>query len=518
MKISESIKNYGSMKRRLVLDGLFTGILAGFFAILFRLALAWADERRHILFTDHRPLTVALWIGGLVLIGLILGAILRRVPLASGSGIPQVQGEILGFFDMKPLRILSAKISGGVLATLAGLSLGREGPSIQIGAAAGKLSARILKRDPSEESHLISAGASAGLAAAFNAPLAGTMFTLEEMHRDFSPLLMVPSLIAAVTADFMAKSIFGLKPVFQFQPAGPLPLGAYFSVLILGVLAGLLGLVFIKTITFFQDRYAALPLNMRFWPLLAILVMAAVGFLQPDLLGGGHGLVEHAAQGNSGLRLLLALMTLKLLLTGLSYGSKAPGGIFMPVLVIGGILGILVAQGLMGLGAIPQGFELNFLVMGMAGILTSVVRSPVLSIILVTEMTGSFGHILPLTMVAVTAYLVAEGLKVPPIYEILLERMTGQPEPPGGEGREDRPVRIIQTLRLAPGSILTGRRISELELPGDSLIVAVDRQDEEIIPHGDTVLKAQDEITLIIEKNALQETRSFIGSRSEPTG
>lgn len=512
MKISDSIKNYGSMKRRLVLDGLFTGILAGFFAIIFRMALARADILRNALYSDTRAGTVVLWIGGLILIGLIIGRILQGVPLSAGSGIPQVQGELLGFFEMKPLRILAAKISGGVLATLAGLSLGREGPSIQIGAAAGKLSARILKRDTSEENYMISAGASAGLAAAFNAPLAGTLFTLEEMHRNFSPLLMVPSLIAAVTADFMAKYIFGLDPVFHFQLEGPLPLGSYHTVLLLGGLAGLIGVAFIKTITFFQDRYQALPLKSRYWPLLAILIMAAVGYLEPELLGGGHSLVENAALGSSTLRMLFLIMAAKLIVTGLSYGSKAQGGIFMPVLVIGGILGVLVSQGFARAGIIPDAYQLNFVVLGMAGILTSVVRSPVLSIILVTEMTGSFQHILPITMVAVTAYLVAELLKVPPIYEILLERMTGQPGTASGETEGDRPVRIIQTLRLPPGSMLAGRKISELELPGKSLIVSVARHDEEIIPHGDTELRAEDEITLIIEKKELSETRSFIES------
>ncbi|PKK39426.1 Cl- channel, voltage-gated family protein [Clostridiaceae bacterium JG1575] len=494
MKITDSLKQYRQLKRRLVTDGIVAGIFAGLLSVGYRWILSVADLIRHDMLMRRDPTSLLLWVGACVVFALVIGRLLEWEPLSSGSGIPQVQGEILGYFNMSPLRLITAKVLGGFLGSLAGLSLGREGPSIQIGAAAGKLSSRLLHRDLTEESYIVSAGASAGLAAAFNAPLAGTLFTLEEMHKNFSPLILIPSLIAAVIADFLCKNVFGLAPVFRFTTSQALPLTQYYAVLFMGIITGFVGVLFNKSIPLFQDAFKKLPTATRYWPLLAAVPVVLLGFWLPGLTGGGHHLIEEVAHHPTALWMLFVLLFLKLILTSLSYGSKAQGGIFLPVLVLGGLSGILWHQFLQMGGMMPGLYRTNFVILGMAGILTAVVRSPILSIILVTEMTGSFSHLLALSAVAITAYLTAELLGSKPIYETLMERMLGH----GGK-QTATTKRVVKTFRLPMDSAMAGHRVKELSLPKHVLLVGIDRGDEEIIPKGDTKLLAGDEITLVVE-------------------
>ena len=505
MKMKDRLKNYSKLKRRLVTDGILAGILGGFFSLIYRWALSKTDVIRDVIYRDQQGSHILLWILFSIGAGLIIGQLVKWEPLSAGSGIPQVQGEILGLFDMKPLRILFSKMTGGILSNLTGLSLGREGPSIQIGAAMGKIASKLLKRDATEENYLISAGASAGLAAAFNAPLAGTLFTLEEMHKNFSALLLIPSLIAAVIADFMSKYIFGLSPVFQFQVTQSLPLKFYYLVVLTGVITGVIGVIFIKAITLFQDAYKNAKIDARYWPVIAIIILVALGYYNPDLLGGGHHLMEEISSGGFAIPALISFLIAKLLLTALSYGSKAQGGIFLPVLVMGGITGMLMFQLVQQGGFLDTGFSANFIIYGMAGILTAVVRSPILSIILVTEMTGSFQHLLPISIIAICAYLTAELLKCLPIYEILLERIIGK----SGETQIET-KRVIHTFRLPGMSIMVNKKVRELNLPSKTLIVAIDRSGDEIIPDGNTILRAGDEITVVIYSKNISLTKTYL--------
>ena len=207
--IKTKIKNSHKLNRRLIIDGLVVGILAGTFSILYRFMLSKLDKLRLFLFKGMD--SVFILVLSLIVIGFIVGKIVKWEPLSSGSGIPQVQAELLGKANMNSLKLIISKFLGGGLSNLAGLSLGREGPSIQIGAAVAKITAKVMKRDNTETRYMITAGASAGLSAAFNAPISGTIFALEEIHKTFSSLVLIPCLIASVAADFISKNIFGIE-------------------------------------------------------------------------------------------------------------------------------------------------------------------------------------------------------------------------------------------------------------------------------------------------------------------
>ena len=177
----------------LIGEGLLVGIVGGLIVLLYRVALSYAGDWLHAIlsYIKGRPIWIAGWFLVLVLLAVVVGKLVKWEPMISGSGIPQVEGEVTGKLRQNWKKVLPAKFIGGFLCLFGGLSLGREGPSIQLGAMTGQGISRILDRGKTEERYLMTCGASAGLAAAFHAPLAGVMFAIEEIHKGFSVSILI---------------------------------------------------------------------------------------------------------------------------------------------------------------------------------------------------------------------------------------------------------------------------------------------------------------------------------------
>lgn len=289
-----SLFHWQSFRLKLVFEGIAVGIITGLLVVLYRYSLEKAvivlNEIYKILL--RQPQLIPVWMVVLALIGYGLGMLVKHEPMISGSGIPQVEGVLQGKLKMTWWRVIIGKFVGGILAIGSGLSLGREGPSVQLGSAVGQGFSKVFKRIKIEEKYLITSGASAGLAAAFNAPLAGVMFALEEVHRNFSPLVLLSALSAALSADYVSSGFFGLKPVFNFKNLSILPLKYYFYVIILGVILGLLGVVFNKTLLKAQNLYSKLKfVPKEFRIIIPLFVSVILGLFLPQVLGGGHELI-----------------------------------------------------------------------------------------------------------------------------------------------------------------------------------------------------------------------------------
>lgn len=500
------LNNFSNMKKTVVFDGIIIGIGAGLVSVTYRYALSYMEKICHLIYSQ--PLTksyILILIALLTFMGLIVGLLVKFAPLSSGSGIPQVQGELMGVFNMDEKKTIISKFIGGSLAAIGGLSLGREGPSIQLGAASGKLISKFLRRDQNEQKYLISAGASAGLAAAFSAPISGTIFILEEMYKNFSHLVLVPAIIASVIADFMSKYVFGLSPAFSFSVQNPLSLHEYSHIIFLGIIIGLIGVSFNKTLLFIQSLYKKLPVKNEFKPIIAFLTAGIFGYTFPYVLGGGHHVLEDLVKSRVSVELLIAILVLNLIFTCISYGSTAQGGIFLPILVIGAIGGGIYYNVVKYFGFIGgNDYFVNFVILAMAGMLSSVVRSPIISIMLVTEMTGSFEHILSLCVITITAYLVAEICRCKPIYESLLERMLDSSLTQNTEG-EYIDEKVLYQLIVSHNSKLSNMKIKEIDMPFNSLIVSIKRLDEEIIPKGNTLIKSGDTVTILTDNKNLKD-------------
>ncbi len=502
-----SLFHWHSFRLKLVFEGISIGILAGLLIVLYRYAL----EKALIVLTEiysvlsARPSLIPIWILVLILIGYIVGMLLKHEPMISGSGIPQVEGVLQGKLKMKWWKVIIGKFVGGVLSIGSGLSLGREGPSVQLGAAVGLGFSKVFKRIKIEEKYLITSGASAGLAAAFNAPLAGVMFALEEVHKNFSPLVLLSSLSAALAADYVSSGFFGLKPVLGFKNMSVLPLKYYFFIIILGVIIGVLGVVFNKAIFTAQNLYSKLymiPKNFRI--IIPLLISVILGFFIPQVLGGGHELIVSLVNSNTSIIFLLTLLVIKFSFTMISYGSGAPGGIFLPLLAIGSLIGNIYGFSIVHLFNLDNSFISTFIILSMAGYFTAIVKAPITGTILITEMTGSFNHLFPLAIVSITAYIVADILGSQPIYESLLGRILhnqGNEIPVGNKKHK-----AILEFAVCVGSILDGKEIKAVKWPSHSLLVAVRRGDQEIIPKGDTVIQSGDYLVVLTNEDRVSKT------------
>ena len=416
------------VKRRHILPkALVIGLVAGLIASAFREALQWSEVHRIALLHQFSPiaaLAVSLSIG-IVGGGFGLWLVRRLAPEASGSGIPHIKSVVLGDEQLHWWRVLPVKFFGGLFSIGSGLALGREGPTIQLGGATGLMVAGWFRVKPGEGERkaLISAGAGAGLAAAFNAPLAGVIFVLEELHGSFTPVIFVAAFLASVTADVVCRVLTGDTPVFALHGMPVPSLNALPVALVVGAMAGLGGVIFNRCLLASLSTFDRL----KHWPPFVVgaatgLVLGLAAWFYPEISGSGSILADHALNGGIAIRWVLVLVGARFILTMVSYGSGAAGGIFAPLLVIGALGGLAVGSAahvvLPGWAGHPEVFA----VLGMGALLTSIVRAPLTGIVLMIELTGKYDYMLPLLVSCFAAYGVAEAMKNTPIYESLRER------------------------------------------------------------------------------------------------
>lgn len=426
MKTNDVWKRARRIPVMLITEGLCVGLVGGFVVLLYRVALTFAGDWlvKILSYMKGNPFRCVVWFLILAALAWIVGKLVKWEPMISGSGIPQVEGEIAGRLSQNWKRVLPAKFAGGFLCMLGGLSLGREGPSIQLGAMAGQGISRALGRGKREEKFLMTCGASAGLSAAFHAPLAGMMFAVEEIHKTFSIPILLPVMTASVTADYIASHILGLDPVFRFQITEYLPQNYYWLLILLGILVGVSGVFYNWGMLKAQELYRKIPFMKETGRLLiAFLTAGVLGIVMPWVLGSGSGLIVSLTQGEMVLGMVVLTLVVKFLFSAVSFGSGAPGGIFFPLLILGALIGAVFAMvGVEFFGLAPV-YVNNFVLLGMTGFFTAIVRAPLTGIILLFEMSGSISQMLSLSIVSVTAYIVATLMRSEPIYDSLLKRI-----------------------------------------------------------------------------------------------
>jgi CIC family chloride channel protein len=293
-----------------------------------------------------------------------------------------------------------------------------------------------VKQGEGERKALISAGAAAGLAAAFNAPLAGLIFVLEELTGSFTPVVFVASFLAAVTADVVCRVVTGETPVFALHGMAAPTLHTLPVAALVGVLAGFAGVLFNRSLLASLDLFERL----NRWPTFAVgaLAGAVVGiaaWLHPDISGSGALLSEKAVNGGIAVEWMLVFLVARFFLTMVSYGSGAAGGIFAPLLVMGSLGGLSLGAGVHALLPGWAAFPETFAVIGMGALFTATVRAPLTGIVLMIELTGQYAFMLPLLVSCFAAYGVAEAMGDRPIYEALGERSASRAGVTGLAGR-----------------------------------------------------------------------------------
>lgn len=474
------------------------GILAGTLAVLYKTCVNALTQAE--VYTSMRVPKEWWWLPLLLTpLGGLLGWLACRLtsrfcPEAGGSGIPHVKAVLLGLRRIRPVPLLGTKLAGGLLALGAGLSLGREGPTVHMGAAcADWLGGRLDVPERTRKS-LVAAGAGAGLAAAFNAPLAGFLFIMEELRREMSRVTYGSALVSTVMAVAVARLLQGQDNSFGLMEVAPIPLFQLPVVVGVAAMAGLLGLLFnriLLSLLELRDR--------KRWRLENIgMAVGALGMLLlcwcTPLTGGGHLLTHSALSGelHYSLLALAALFFAKLLFTVASYATGVPGGLFAPVLTLGALVGSFAGQLLaMGLPAYNPRPEMLATV-GMAALLTSSVRAPLTGVVLIVEMTGQYNLLYALLLAAWVAYMLAEYRGDEPLYEALLRRDLHHQRRLWKQ--EARAVEVL----VETNSEWEHMPLSRFPRHKDLLVALLERDGQMHIPHGTTMVEAGDMLTLLV--------------------
>ncbi len=485
-------------RRSLFPRAALVGLLSGAVAVLFRALLAGGDALRNNLISWSQTFPRIGWVfpalfGAAGAAGAVW-LVRRSAPEASGSGIPHLEAVLRRYRELRWWRVLPVKLIGGALAIGGGLALGREGPTVQMGGSVGDAVARRFSVTTEERLILTAAGAGAGLAAAFNAPLSGLVFVLEELQRDFRAGTFGSAFLAAAIADIVARLVSGQLPSFSIPSYPSPPLMALPAFALLGLVTGVFGVGFNKALLRTLDRFSR-------WTGRRSIVAAAfvgaaagvLGWIAPNVVGGGHGLAEQALAGQVVLAAIPLLLIARLALTLTSYGTGAPGGIFAPLLALGALLGL--GFGLLARSMAPSVVSQPavFAVVGMAATFTAIVRAPLTGVVLIVEMTGNYAQMLPLLIACFCAYAAAEALRDLPIYEALLARDLQRS---GVQHTHAQP--LVIELAIEPRAPFDGRAIRELGLPPGCLIVRCRDGGEELVPTADTRLYAHMRITAVV--------------------
>lgn len=504
-KFYRILSGLGQLRFNIIIKGIISGLVAGLIVVLYRLGIEYGTENAIKMYSFLRkdPIIIIPWLIIALLAAWFIAWLVKKEPMATGSGIPQVEGILLYGMKMKWYTILIVRFLGGIISSFFGISLGREGPSIQIGASCSQAIAHKISKNKLEENYLITGGAAAGLSSAFNAPLSGIVFALEEVHRSFSPLILIAATTASLTADVVSKNFFGLKPVLAFVTIPQLPVEFYLWLLPIGIVSGLMGSVINKALLKFQALYDKLPAIIR--PFVALIIALPVGLFIPQILGGGQNLVQLSEKGTATIVMIIIFIITKLIFTCICFGSGIPGGIFMPILSMGALSGCLLGLIATHFG-IPSEYISVFTVCAMAGALSGSVKAPLTSILLTAEMTGSLVHLLPVAACSFIALLLSDLLRVTPIYEALLERIANRNE----ESIKNKKEGILLEFPVEYGSTVCGKKISAISWPEHSLVVGIHRANKDIVPNGATTILAGDYLVILSSEQALKDINSQI--------
>lgn len=412
---------------------LVVGVLAGLVGTYFEIAVHFVSETRTDWLKNEVGGAIPLWLAAFVISAALafIGYFLvhRFAPEAAGSGIPEIEGAMDGIRPVRWWRVLPVKFFGGLGALGSGMVLGREGPTVQMGGAIGRMMTDIFKiKDDDTRHSLLASGAAGGLAAAFNAPLAGIMFVVEEMRPQFrySLISIKAVIISAISANIVFRYINGQDAVITMPQYEAPELPTLWLFLLLGALFGMFGVVFNRLVTFSQDMFVKLHRNDRKRYLITgSLIGGCFGIMLlyfPSITGGGIDLIPTITNGGYGAQVLLVLFVMRIATTLICFASGAPGGIFAPMLALGTLFGYafgLIAQGLFPDLNITPGM---FAIAGMGALFAATVRAPITGILLVIEMTNNYYLILPLIITSLGAVIFAQLLGGQPIYSQLLHR------------------------------------------------------------------------------------------------
>lgn len=487
---------------RLYFVSIFVGLLTGLVAVPYHYLLQQLFNSRKLFFDGHYP-----WYFHVLFFFTLWGILLcvnwmvKKMPLITGGGIPQTRAVINGRITYKnPLTQLIAKFTGGILAISAGLSLGREGPCVQIGSYVGNIISKWGHVLAGERKQLLAAGAGAGLAAAFAAPLASSLLVIESIERFDAPKTAITTLLAGVVAGGVASLIFPFNPYSQISAIAPQAtfIDQLKLFLFLAVVISVFGKIYSMFTLWCKDFFTRLK-HPPYMKMLYLLIIAyTISLTEIDLTGGGEQfLIMQAMHGYHPILWIAAMMLIHLIFTSLSFSSGLPGGNFIPTLVTGGLFGQIIALLLVKYGFIETESISYIMLISMVGFLVAVVRTPLTGIVLITEITGHLDVFYPSIIVGGLTYYFTEMLQIKPFNVVLYDEMISTPAF-RTEGRSSLFVEIMT------GAYFDGKEVDHLTLPQRCIIKTIHRDRKDLAPAGQTLIPG-DQVEIEIDSQDIEK-------------
>ncbi|HFV3286219.1 TPA: chloride channel protein [Streptococcus pneumoniae] len=450
--------------------GIIVGLIVGIIVGSFRFLIEKGFHMIQGVYQDQGYLVRNLFVLVLfyILICWLSAKLTRSEKDIKGSGIPQVEAELKGLMSLNWWGILWKKYVLGILA--------------------------------------IASGAAAGLAAAFNAPIAALLFVVEEVYHHFSRFFWVSTLAASIVANFVSLLMFGLTPVLDMPDnIPPMTLDQYWIYLVMGIFLGFSGFLYEKAVLNVGRVYdligQKIHLDRAYYPILAFILIIPVGIFLPQIIGGGNQLVLSLTEQNFSFQVLLAYFLIRFIWSMISYGSGLPGGIFLPILALGSLLGALVGVICVNLGLVSQEQFPIFVILGMSGYFGAISKAPLTAMILVTEMVGDIRNLMPLGLVTLVSYIIMDLLKGTPVYEAMLEKML--PEEVSSEGE-------VTLIEIPVSDKIAGKQVHELNLPHNVLITTQVHNGKSQTVNGSTRMYLGDMIHLVIPKSEIGKVKDLL--------
>lgn len=508
-----------------IITGLFVGVIITFYNILMHLGED-AAEKLYALFVQN-PVFIPLLFLGLAAGALVIGTAVRFVPMARGSGIPQIEGAARGVVRFKWYVTLCTMFAASLACVCIGYPAGAEGPSLEIGGSVGGGVTSVLKRNQMVKRLQIASGASAGFAVAFNAPITGMVFALEEAFRSFSAQMFICASISVVTALLTSNAIrpalgFGTGFSFNTFVFNEITFGGEDAIFFLwtalaSVITALVGVGFyyfallsrkvFKKITFLQNTGKFI---------IPFLIAGAFSLITAYAIGGGHGFIDDLGTNGTGhiqveqifgcgvIATLIIVVVFRFITSAFSIGCGVPCGVFVPMLAIGAGLGAALSVLFQSAGM--DGRYSDYLVIiCMAVLFTCVVKAPITGIVMVFELTGQFANFLPALMGIAIGYLIGMLFKTEALYEKLLSLYIKD------EKLHDKVKKIRVRVHVMPDSKADGAVVRNLIWPSNGLVVSlISEEGKNIVPDGETVIRAGQTVVFECETDDKDELLGYL--------
>lgn len=484
-----------------VLTGIFAGVVVTFYTICTSYGEQYSRELYSLIL--QYPAFIPLLFVGLAAGAVVIGTLVRFVPMIRGSGIPQIEGACRGKFPFNWYVTMCSMFAASLACVFMGLAAGSEGPSIEIGGCVGEGTGRILRRSFMIRRLQIASGASAGFAVAFNAPVTGMIFALEEAFKSFSPMIFVSASVSVITALGVRTGIrlaLGQSVGFAMEGfvfAQNMVVAGYGYVALAALIVALAAVAFYYAVQGAKKMFSKITFLKGAGKFIIPFVLSgAFGLITVYAMGGGHNFIHSLATGGTGriegisvlgagiIASLTIIVALRFILMALYMGCGVPCGVFIPMLAVGAGLGALLSSLFVQAG-MDAAYTDYIVIICMSVFFTSFVRAPITGLFMVFELTGQFANLLPALLGVVIASLVAEVCRTEPGYE---KNLHGFIRDEGFADRE-KPVRVTVTVR--PRSLADGGRIKSIIWPSGGLVVAIRLPDgTQVIPSGNTKLDA----------------------------